>query len=74
MNGKLDAIVIDSYTALKLTEGQDSLALIDDEAFEAEEYAIAVKKGNTELLNELNKYLNELKDSGKIADFSAQYQ
>ncbi|MDD4476500.1 MAG: transporter substrate-binding domain-containing protein, partial [Eubacteriales bacterium] len=29
-------------------------------------YGIAVKKGNTELLEKINKALKELKDEGKI--------
>ena len=32
-----------------------------DEAFTEEEYAIAVKKGNTELLDKINGALGELK-------------
>lgn len=74
-NKKLDAVVIDSYTAEKMVEGKDEFALVEDaDAFESEEYAMAVKKGNKELLDALNAALKELKESGKINEFSAMYQ
>jgi len=45
----------------------------DSEAFEGEEYAMAVKKGNTELLDKLNAELKKLKESGKIDEISQKY-
>lgn len=40
---------------------------------EQEEYAIAVQKGDKDLLEKVNKVLGELKDSGKIEEFGATY-
>lgn len=72
-NGKLDAVVIDSYTGKVLAEKNGLKVIEDAEAFEAEEYAIAVKKGNTELLTAINAKLEEMLESGQIAEIAAQY-
>lgn len=53
---------------------KNGLKVIEDpEAFESEEYAIAVKKGNTELLDKINKTLDELKSSGEIEQIAEKY-
>ena len=59
-NGKIDCVVIDSEPAAKFGEKNQDLKIIDG-VFETEEYAMCVKKGNTELLDEMNKALEELK-------------
>ncbi len=72
-NGKLDAVVIDSATGKALAE-KNGLKIVEDaSAFEAEEYAIAVQKGNSELLEKINKTLNEMKDSGEIDELAVKY-
>ena len=43
------------------------------QAFETEEYAIAVKKGNTELLDKINETLSEMKASGEIEQLAMEY-
>ena len=43
------------------------------EAFGEEEYAIAVKKGNTELLNQINASIQKMLDDGTISSLSAEY-
>ena len=45
----------------------------DDDVFAAEEYAIAVKKGNTELLNTINETLKEMKAAGEIDELAIKY-
>lgn len=72
-NGRLDAVVIDSYTGIKLAESTGLKVVEDPEAFQAEEYAIAVKKGNTELLDVINSTLAEMKENGEIEELAAQY-
>lgn len=72
-NGKLDAVVIDSATGKALAEKNDLKVIEDPEVFETEEYAIAVKKGNTELLEAINKVLNEMKASGEIDELAQKY-
>lgn len=72
-NGKLDAVVIDSYTGKAFAEKNGLVTVDDSEVFETEEYAIAVKKGNTELLNTINETLKEMKESGEIEKLAAEY-
>ena len=74
VNDKADVVVIDSATASKYVADNKGLKIVEDSAaFEKEEYAIAVKKGNTELLNLINASLQELIDSGKIAELGDKY-
>ena len=47
--------------------------VIDDEAFVEEDYALCVKKGNSELLNKVNQSLAKLKQSGKFDEIVAKY-
>lgn len=72
-NGKLDAVVIDSATGKALAEKNGLKVVEDSEAFESEEYAIAVKKGNTMLLNTINATLAEMKESGEIEQLAVEY-
>lgn len=74
VNGKADVVVIDSATAAKYVADNKGLKIVEDAtAFEGEEYAIAVKKGNKELLDKINASLQELLDSGKVAELGIQY-
>lgn len=72
-NGKLDAVVIDSATGKALAEKNGLKVVEDAAAFETEEYAIAVKKGNTELLEKINETLAEMKASGEIEKLAMEY-
>ena len=74
VNDKCDVVVIDAATASKYVSDNEGLKIVEDaEAFGNEEYAIAVQKGNTELLEKINASLQELLDSGKIAELGDQY-
>ena len=44
-----------------------------DEAFTEEDYAIAVAKDNTELVDKINDALATLKESGKLDEIIAKY-
>lgn len=72
-NGKLDAVVIDSATGKALAEKNGLKIVEDPQAFETEEYAIAVKKGNTELLDKINETLSEMKASGEIEQLAMEH-
>ena len=52
--GKIDAVVIDGEPAKTFVSETEGLKILD-EAFTVEEYAIAVKKGNTELLDKVRR-------------------
>ena len=71
-NGKVDCVVIDSQPAAKFVELNDDLKIIEG-IFEVEEYAICLKKGNTELRDEINGALNELKEDGTIDSIMSNY-
>ena len=70
--GKVDAVIIDSEVAKKFVEETSGLKVLD-EAFADENYAIAIKKGNKELLDSVNKALSELKSDGTIDSSIAKY-
>ena len=71
-NGKVDAVVIDAEPAKKMTEGQSDLKLLDA-PFVEEEYAIAVKKGNAEVLQAINETLAEITTNGTYDEIYAKY-
>lgn len=71
-NGKIDAVVIDAEPAKKMTQGQSDLKLLDA-PFVEEEYAIAVKKGNDDILAVINETLAEIKADGTYDEIYAKY-
>lgn len=74
LNGKLDAVVIDDFPAQKfVSKHPDQLEKLSD-ALTVEHYAIAVKKGNTDLLNDINLVLKEMKTSGELDQIVAKYK
>lgn len=66
-NGRLDAIVLDEMPAKSIAEANDGLITID-EPFTEEQYAMAVKKGNSALLEVVDKVLSGLVAEGKVAE------
>lgn len=74
VNGKCDVVVIDSATAEQYVKDNPGLAIVkDSESFEKEEYGIAVKKDNTELLNKINDSIDKMISDGLVNEYSAQY-
>ena len=74
VNGKCDVVVIDSATAQKYIADNKGLKIVEDsENFESEEYAIAVRKGDTELLNTINSAIEQMLADGTISELSAKY-
>ena len=72
-NGKIDAVVIDDYPAKKYAQTNAGVKVIDTPLTDKEEYAIAVKKGNTELLNKINAALAKMKSSGEYTKTFDKY-
>ncbi len=70
--GKVDAVIIDNEPAKVFVSQNAGLAILD-EAYADEEYAIAVRKGNTELLNAINAALDELKKDGTLDEIVDKY-
>ncbi len=69
---------MDQYPAEELVAANDTLAIITktdgtyDVLFE-DKYAIAVKKGNKELLDKINEVIDKLIEEGKIDEFTANH-
>lgn len=55
-----------------MVASNDTLTILNGTLFE-DKYAIAVKKGNQELLDQINKVIKQLKDDGKIEEFTANH-
>lgn len=62
-NGSIDAIVIDELPAKEIVKRNQKLTIVNDK-FASEEYAIAVKKGNSELLASINATIAKIKEDG----------
>lgn len=71
-NNKIDAIVLDSETALNYVKNNKGLKLAETSG-EPEEYAIAISKKNSELLNKINTALDELKKDGTYETLLKKY-
>lgn len=72
LQDKIDAVVIDSAPANVFVQQNEGLTICD-EKMSQEEYAIAVKKGNTELMEKINTALVELKEDGTIDEIINKY-
>lgn len=70
--GKIDAVIIDNEPAKVFVSEVEGLKILD-EAFVTEEYAIALAKGNTELLDKVNAALAELKEDGTLQSIVDKY-
>ncbi len=73
-NNKIDAIVMDLYPAQELVAANPELKILDEEnPLFVDQYAIAVKKGNQELLDKINEVIDGLIADGKIEEFTANH-
>ena len=70
--GKLDAVLIDKAPAKVFLQQNDDLQKVGDD-LDKEEYAIAVAKGNTELVDKLNNAISELKADGTFDEIMNKY-
>ena len=55
-----------------MEKNSDKIAKLND-MLTSEQYAIAVKKGNTELVDLINETLKEMKDSGDLQKIFDKY-
>ena len=69
---KIDCVIIDEQPALSFIAVNKNLAILEEE-FAVEEYALCVKKGNSELLSKINTALQKLKTDGTIAKINTNY-
>ena len=73
-SGKVDCVIIDNEPAKSFVEANEGIHILEgDNEYAVEDYAICVTKGNTELLEKINKALEELKADGTIARIIEKY-
>ena len=72
VNGQIDAVVIDSEPAKAFVAANEGLKILDTE-FSVEDYAIAVGKGNSALLDAINNAMAELKADGTFQSIVDKY-
>lgn len=70
--GSVDCVIIDNEPAKALVAENEGLKILET-SYADEDYAICVKKGNTELLEALNKAIDELTADGTIDEIVAKY-
>lgn len=70
--GKIDCVVIDNEPAKSFVAANEGLRVLDTE-YIVEDYAICLAKDNTELLEDVNKALAELKADGTIDKIIDKY-
>ena len=70
--GKVDAVVIDNEPAKAFVAENEGLKILDTE-YITEDYAIAIAKDNTELLDKVNASLAKLKADGTVQSIIDKY-
>ena len=72
VNNQIDAVIIDNEPAKAYVAANEGLKILDGE-WVVEDYAIAVAKGNTDLLNAINTAMAELIDEGVFQQIVDKY-
>ena len=72
LQGKVRAIIMDEMPAKRFIASVEGLAIMD-EALSEENYAMGFKKGNAELVAQVNKALAEIKADGTLDKIFAKY-
>ncbi|RDU38076.1 basic amino acid ABC transporter substrate-binding protein [Neobacillus piezotolerans] len=73
-NGSAEAAIGDNAVVFEYLKNNKNtgLKVIEDASFEKEYYGIMVKKGNKEVLDQLNEGLKKIKENGKLAEITGQ--
>ncbi|MEH7388872.1 amino acid ABC transporter substrate-binding protein [Bacillus sp. JJ1474] len=72
-SGRVDAVIIDEVVIDYYMAQEEGTFKVLDESLAPEEYGVGVKKGNDELLKELQKALDELSADGTAAEISEKW-
>jgi polar amino acid transport system substrate-binding protein len=73
VNGQIDAVVADNPLAVGYVRKYAGKIKAAGQPFTNEQYGIAVKKGNTDLLDKINKGLKAVQDKGLIPQYQAKW-
>lgn len=71
-NDQVDCVILDNEPAKALVAANEGLSILDTE-YAVEDYAIAIAKENTELLEKVNTALGELIAGGKVQEILDKY-
>lgn len=71
-NGKIDCIIMDKIVAEAMVKEHSNFTILS-EVLEKDEFAIAVKKGNKELLDKINPIIEKLIKDGKVDEFTLKH-
>ena len=71
--GKVEAWVVDDLTAAEMCKGDDNVKILD-EAMTTEPYAFAFAFGSEDLVEEINKIIDELIADGTVKSIFDKYQ
>jgi len=71
---RIDAVVIDDYSAQKFVAKNANQVQKLSDALTVEHYAIAVKKGNTQLVSTINGVLKDMKSNGELDKIINKYK
>lgn len=72
VSDKVDCVIIDNEPAKSYVSSNEGLQILDTE-YVKEDYAICVSKENKDLLEKINKALNELIDDGTVKKIVDKY-
>lgn len=73
-DGKIDAVILDEAPTNSIVSSKyENLISVSNVTLTQEEYAIAVKLGNQELVDQLNEFINHVKQNGKFDALIKKY-
>ncbi len=72
VSGKVQAVIIDNEPAKSYVKSNEGLTILETE-YVTEDYAIAINKKNTKLLEDINKALEELIADGTVKSIIDKY-
>ena len=72
LNGQIDCVIIDNAPAQEFVKSNPGLTILEGQ-WAVEDYAIGVDKGNTVLLEAVNKALDELIKDGTVQGIIDKY-
>jgi cystine transport system substrate-binding protein len=71
--GRIDAILVDRLAALEMVSKTKDTLAVTGEPFSRQESGIALRKGEPELLDAINKAIDKLRADGTLAKLSQKY-
>ncbi|OON40559.1 cystine ABC transporter substrate-binding protein [Izhakiella australiensis] len=71
--GRIDAILIDRLAALDLVKKTGNTMSVDGPAFSRQEAGVALRKGNPQLLEAINKAIADMQKDGELTKLSQKW-